>query len=69
MSENLTDKIVNQMVSEYILKPVLEPRLINSNVATRVGMGSSYAFNLCKKYINYLKREGREIYVHKEILL
>ena len=65
MSENLTDKIVNQMVSEYILKPVLEPKLIDSNVATRIGMGSSYAFKLCKKYINNLKRECREIYVLK----
>lgn len=65
MSENLKDKIVNQMVSEYILKPVLEPRLIDSNVATRKNMGSKYAFNLCKKYINNLKREGREVYVLK----
>lgn len=65
MSENLTDKIVNQMVSEYILKPVLEPKLIDSNVATRKGMGSSYAFNLCKKYINNLKRKGKEVYVLK----
>ena len=65
MSENLTDKIVNQMISEYILKPILEPKLIDSNVATRKGMGSSYAFNLCKKYINNLKRKGKEVYVLK----
>ena len=65
MSENLTDKIVNQMVSEYILKPALEPRLIDSNTATRKDMGSSYAFNLCKKYINNLKRKGKEVYVLK----
>ncbi len=65
MSENLTDKIVNHMVSEYILKPVLEPRFIDSNVATRVGMGSKHGFNLCKKYINNLKRKGKEVYVLK----
>ena len=65
MSEGLKDKIVNQMVSECILKPVLEPKLIDSNVATRVGKGSSYAFNLCKKYILKLKRKSREIYVLK----
>ena len=65
MSENLTDKIVNQMVSEYILKPALEPRLIDSNTATRKDMGSKHAFNLCKKYIMKLKREGREVYVLK----
>ena len=65
MSETLKDKIVNQMISEYILKPALEPRLIDSNVATRIGMGSIYAFKLCKDYINYLKRANKEIYVLK----
>ena len=28
-------------------------------------IGVSYAFNLCKKYINNLKRENKEIYVLK----
>ncbi len=65
MSENLKDKIVNQMVSEYILKPVLEPRLIDSNVATRKDKGSKQAFYLCKRYINKLKRKQKEIYVLK----
>ena len=65
MSENLNDKIVNQMVSEHILKPVLEPRLIDSNNATRKDMGSKHAFNLCKKYIMKLKRENKDIYVLK----
>ena len=65
MSENLKDKIINQMVSEYILKPALEPRLIDSNVATRKNMGSKHGFNLCKKYISKLKRENKDIYVLK----
>ena len=65
MSENLKDKIVNQMVSEYLLKPVLEPRLIDSNTATRKGMGGRHAFDLCKRYLVKLKRENREIYVLK----
>ena len=63
--KNLKDKIVNQMVSEYILKPVLEPRLIDSNVATRKDKGSKQAFYLCKRYINKLKRKQKEIYVLK----
>ena len=65
MSENLKDKIVNQMVSEHILKPVIEPRLIDSNCATRKDMGTKHAFNLCKKYLLKLKRENKDIYVLK----
>ncbi len=65
MSENLKDKIVNQIVSEYILKPALEPRLIDSNTATRKGKGNQYAFDLCRKYLGKLKREEREIYILK----
>ncbi len=51
MSENLNDKIVNQMVSEYILKPVLEPRLIDSNVATRKNMGVVMLFIFVKNIL------------------
>ncbi len=65
MSENLKDKIVNLLISEYILKPTLEKRLIDENCATRKGMGSKHAFNLCKRYILKLKRKHKEIYVLK----
>ena len=48
MSENISDKLVNHMVSKYILLPSLETKLIDTNVATRIGKGSSYAFNKLK---------------------
>ena len=49
MSENMPDKIVNHFISSQILLPILEPLLIDTNVATRKGKGSSYAINMLKK--------------------
>ena len=65
MSEKVEDKIVNLLISEYILLPALEKSLIDSNVATRHNKGSSFAFDLTLKYINKLSYFNREIYVLK----
>lgn len=51
MSENISDKIVNQLVSYFIL--ILSFKcLIKENIATRKGNGSSYGYMLFEKYIN-----------------
>lgn len=51
MSENISDKIVNQLVSYFIL--ILSFKcLIKENIATRKGKGSSYGYMLFEKYIN-----------------
>ena len=63
MSENIFDKVINHLVCEYLLNP-LSNRLIDTNVATRKGKGSNYAFLKMKEYINTLQRNG-EIYVLK----
>ena len=39
MSERLPDKIVNHLVSDYVLTPLIEPKLIEMNVATRRNKG------------------------------
>jgi len=39
MSENMNDKIINHLVSKYVLFPLIEPRLIPTNVATRKDKG------------------------------
>lgn len=54
MSENLCDKIVNHLISKYILLPCLEPCLIDTNVATRINKGSKYAIDSLCKYIDRL---------------
>ena len=51
MSENVFDKIVNQMISYYILLPSMNC-LIDSNIATRRNKGSGYGYKLFDRYIN-----------------
>lgn len=63
MSENINDKIVNQMISYFILLPSFK-NLIDTNIATRKNKGTSYGY---KKINEYLKSIGtdKEIYVLK----
>lgn len=65
MSENIPDKLVNHMVSKYILLPTLESKLIDTNVATRIDKGSGYAYDKFCEYINKLKYQKKEIYILK----
>lgn len=64
MCQNLSDKIVNHWVSKYILIPALEPSLIDTNVATRTGKGSEYAFKTIINYYNKIDK-NKEYYVLK----
>lgn len=59
MSENIFDKIVNQMISYYILLPSMNC-LIDSNIATRKNKGSGYGYELFERYINSI---NGDIYV------
>lgn len=65
MSEKIKDKIVNHLISKYVLLPVLSPKLIDMNVATRKDKGTKAAIFYMKKYINYLKYHHEKIYVLK----
>lgn len=65
MSQSIYDKIINHLVSYYILKPVIEPLLIDSNVATRQNKGTDYSIKLFKKYINSIKMKYNKFYILK----
>lgn len=65
MSEVISDKIVNHLVSKYVLFPILEAKLIPMNVATREGMGTKMGIFYVKKYMNYLKQKSERFYVLK----
>ena len=65
MSQNVLDKLVNHLVSFYILKPALESSLIDLNVATRIGKGTSYAIYLMKKYLGEARRKYHNFYILK----
>ena len=64
MSQNIVDKVINHLVSKYILVKCFENSLTDCNVATRENKGTSYALNLLKKYINEIKKDG-EFYILK----
>lgn len=65
MSEGISDKIVNHLISDYVLKPLIYPHLIDSNIATRENMGGKRGLEYIKKYINKLKINHDNIYVLK----
>ena len=65
--QSIRDKTVNHFVANEHLLPLLEPSLIDTNVATRKGYGSSYAMKMIKRYISQMQveRPGAPIYVLK----
>ena len=65
MSERLKDKIVNHLISKYALLPVIELKLISTNVATRKNKGTKAAVMYFKKYVEELKNKYDKIYVLK----
>ena len=65
MSENMTDKIINHVLSHYVLFPLIEPMLIDSNVATRTDKGTKAGIYYMKKYINHMKEKHNKFYVLK----
>ncbi len=65
MSEIMSDKIVNHLISKYVLAPGIYPHLIPQNVATREGKGTKEGIRYLKMYINKLKLNYDKVYVLK----
>ena len=63
MSQNIIDKIINHVVSEYFLVQVYDNTLIDTNIATRKNKGTHYGIKLLKKYLNNIK--NKDFYVLK----
>ena len=55
MSQSISDKIVNHLITRKILIPKLERFLDFRNVATRKNLGRDYGIRLIKKYLEYYK--------------
>ena len=55
MSQNIIDKLINHVVTEYFLIKHFDKSLIDENIATRKGKGTHYGIKLLKKYLNELK--------------
>lgn len=65
MSKLMYDKIVNHLISKYVLIPTLSRKLIEQNVATRTGKGSKEGIRYMKKYINSIKENYDNVYILK----
>lgn len=63
MSQNIIDKLINHVVSQYFLINIFESTLIEENVATRKNKGTKYGIFLLKKYLNEVK--DKNFYVLK----
>lgn len=65
MSEMMSDKIINHLISKYVFAPGIFPHLIEQNVATREKKGTKEGIRYVKKYINKLKLNYDKVYVLK----
>ena len=63
MSQNIIDKLVNHLVSEYFLVRVFDKSLIDLNVATRINKGTHYGI---KKLVTFLRKNiNKDLYILK----
>ena len=65
VSQSVYDKIVNHLVARYILMPALLPCLINTNVASRKGLGTSAGYKYFKDFSRICKINYKEYYILK----
>lgn len=65
VSQNMQDKIINHLVSRYILHPALLPCLINANVASRENLGTSKGLELFYTFHKKCKIKYGTYYVLK----
>jgi len=63
MSQNISDKLINHIISEYFLTDIFDKTLIKENIATRKNKGTHYGIKLLKKYLNELK--NKDFYILK----
>lgn len=57
VSLNMYDKVINNLVSKYILEPSILPCLIDTNVASRRNMGTKLGLKLRARYDRILKND------------
>ena len=64
-SQGIQDKIINHLVTRYILYPVILPCLIDQNVASRINLGTKAGEKLYRKYRNACNLRFNEYYILK----
>lgn len=65
VSQNMQDKLVNHLVSRFILYPAILPCLEDFNVASRKNMGMKKGLELYQKYRHYFNYKYGTYYILK----
>lgn len=65
VSQNVQDKIINHLVARFILYPALLPCLLDVNVASRKGMGTSRGLALAQEFHRKCKIKYGTYYILK----
>lgn len=65
VSQGMIDKVINHLVSRYILYPALLPSLIDTNVASRSGLGTKAGLIASKEFHRKCKVKYGKYYILK----
>lgn len=65
VSQNMQDKIINHLVARYILYPAILPCLLDINVASRKGLGTSEGLRLAMNFHRICKVKYKNYYILK----
>jgi len=65
VSQNMHDKVINHLVSRQILYPALLPCLVDSNVASRKGLGTRKGLELASNFHRTCKTKYGNYYILK----
>ena len=65
ISQDMYDKVINHLVSRYILYPAIIPCLVDANCASRSNKGTSYALKLYQKYKTIMNYKYNNYYILK----
>lgn len=65
VSQNMVDKVVNHLVARHILYPAILPCLLDVNVASRSGLGTSEGLRLAQEFHRKCKVRYGSYYILK----
>ncbi len=65
VSQNMQDKVINHLVARHILYPALLPCLLDVNVASRKGLGTSEGIRLAMNFHKICKVKYKTYYILK----
>lgn len=65
VSQNMQDKVINHLVARHILYPAIIPCLLDVNVASRKGLGTSEGIRLAMNFHRICKIKYKKYYILK----